>query len=196
MFSLLAGFWQLIFRRVEFHILILGVDSAGKTTLLEQMKAVFLGKEPLAPGKIAPTIGLNIGRMQIRRAKMIFWDLGGQSALRTIWEKYFAEAHGLIYVVDASESERFEESRAVLLDLLAHPDLADVPLLLLANKQDIEGAISPQEIESRFGLQKVNRQPRMVVGTAALSGDGIQEGISWLVDALRESPRAMGVQQM
>lgn len=56
-------------------------------TVLEQIKAVFTGREPLAAGKIAPTVGLNIGRLQVRRAKLIFWDLGGQSSLRAIWEK-------------------------------------------------------------------------------------------------------------
>lgn len=56
-------------------------------TVLEQIKAAFTGREPLAAGKIAPTVGLNIGRVQVRRAKLIFWDLGGQSSLRAIWEK-------------------------------------------------------------------------------------------------------------
>ena len=114
MFSLLYGFWQALFRKVEFHILILGLDRAGKTSLLEQLKGIFTGMEPLPPGKIPPTVGLNIGRMQIKGRKVLFWDLGGQTGLRAIWEKYYAEAHGLVYVVDAAEPERFDESRGVL----------------------------------------------------------------------------------
>ncbi|EOD23405.1 ARF-like GTPase [Emiliania huxleyi CCMP1516] len=191
MFSLLVGFWQLLFRRAEFHVLILGVDAAGKTTVLEQIKATFLGREPMPPAKIAPTVGLNIGRLQVRRCKLICWDLGGQAALRAIWEKYYSEAHGLIYVVDAADTERIDESRNVLHALLGHPDLAGIPLLLLANKQDAQGALSPHEVEARFGLQQVleTSQPRQVFGTAALTGERIEESIHWLVEALRDSPR-------
>ena len=194
MFSLIAGFWQALFRKVEFQVLILGLDGAGKTTLLEQMKAIFLGLLPAS--KIPPTVGLNIGRMQVNRAKLILWDLGGQTSLRAIWEKYYAEAHGLIYVVDASDPDRFEESRAVLQQLLSHPDLTGIPLLVFANKQDAPGAVSPQEIEARFGLQhsQSSSQSQKVVGTAALTGDGIQESVAWLGESLHKSPRALALQ--
>eukprot|EP00964_Phaeocystis_antarctica_P121593 scaffold85257_cov66-Phaeocystis_antarctica.AAC.2 len=194
MFSLIAGFWQALFRKVEFQVLILGLDGAGKTTLLEQMKAIFLGLLPAS--KIPPTVGLNIGRMQVNRAKLILWDLGGQTSLRAIWEKYYAEAHGLIYVVDASDPDRFEESRAVLQQLLSHPDLTGIPLLVFANKQDAPGAVSPQEIEACFGLQHSlsSSQSRKVVGAAALTGDGIQESVAWLVESLHKSPRALALQ--
>lgn len=77
------------------------------------MKALFQNIEPLPPEKIPPTVGLNIGRMEVGRVKLIFWDLGGQTGLRGIWEKYFAEVHGLIYVIDAADDKRFEESRSI-----------------------------------------------------------------------------------
>tara|TARA_B110001452_G_scaffold69863_1_gene56433 strand:- start:3515 stop:4108 length:594 start_codon:yes stop_codon:yes gene_type:complete len=197
MFSLLVGFWQAMFRKVEFQVLILGLDRAGKTSALEQIKAMFLGLDPLPASKIPPTVGLNIGRMTVNRAKLILWDLGGQSALRAIWEKYFAEAHGLIFVVDAADPDRFEESRAVLHQLLNHPDLAGIPLLVFANKQDAEGAVPPHEIEAIFGLHQTlsGSQPRKVVGVAALNGDGIQESVEWMVDSLHSSPRAQALQQ-
>lgn len=81
--------------------------------------------------------------------------------------------------------------------MLSHPDLAGIPLLLLANKQDAEGALPPLEVEARFSLQKTldNLQPRQVIGTSALSGEGIRDGILWLVDAVSDSPRAMGMHQ-
>jgi ADP-ribosylation factor related protein 1 len=196
MFSLMVGFWQMLFRRAEFQVLILGIDAAGKTTVLEQIKSRFLGREPLPATKIAPTVGLNIGRIQMRRAKLIFWDLGGQATLRTIWEKYYSEAHGLVYVVDAADAQRLDESRTTLHQLLSHTDLCGIPLLVLANKQDAPNALSPQEIEAHFGLQQLleSTQPRKVFGSAALTGDGIQESVNWLVEALSESPRAQGIQ--
>jgi len=195
MFSLLYGFWKYFFKKAEFQILIVGVDNAGKTSVLEQLKALFTGLDPLPPGKISPTVGLNIGRMQVDRTKLIFWDLGGSKALRSLWEKYYAEAHGLLYVVDASDPARFDESRDVLRQLHNNPDLAGIPLLVFANKQDAPGAVTPHEVMARFDLQQdeSSSQPQNVVGVAALSGEGIEDGIHWLVEALRTSPRALAL---
>lgn len=226
MFSLILGFWRLFFRRTEFHILILGVDNAGKTvrvprpplspisassrfsclcaalarqSLLERIKSIFTGLEPLPPGKVPPTVGLNIGRMQVNRTKLIFWDLGGATSLRSLWEKYYSEAHGLLYVVDASDAARFDESAEVLRALLKEtPDLAGIPVLVLANKQDAPGAVTPHVVQARFGLQQNetptgSSQPQNVLGVTALNGDGVEEGVRWLVDAVRSSPRAQAL---
>ena len=146
--------------------------------------------EPLPPGKIPPTVGLNIGRMQIKGRKVLFWDLGGQTGLRAIWEKYYAEAHGLVYVVDAAEPERFDESRGVLQTLMANPEVAGAPLLLLANKQDAEGAVPAHEVEARLELpqlllQSGHTSTYKVLGVSALTGDGIQEGVLWMVEQLQ-----------
>ena len=112
MFSLIYGFWKLLFQKTEHHVLILGLDHAGKTvrngpsllpcavclltaslacarlqSVLERLKTTYTGVDPISPSKIAPTVGLNIGRMTINRQKLIFWDLGGSKALRSLWEK-------------------------------------------------------------------------------------------------------------
>lgn len=88
MFSLLYGFWQYIFQRDEYYILILGLDNAGKTTLLEQAK---IGLNPGYKGvnllKISCTVGLNIGKIQSQGVVLNFWDLGGQSELQCLWDK-------------------------------------------------------------------------------------------------------------
>ena len=156
---------------------ITGPSGAGKTTMLEQMKAIFLGIMPAS--KIPPTVGLNIGRMQVNRAKLILWDLGGQTSLRAIWEKYYAEAHGLIYVVDASDPDRFEESRAVLQQLLSHPDLTGIPLLVFANKQDLPNAMGAAEVTEKLGLHAL-RQRWFLQSACAVNGDGLYEGLDWL----------------
>ena len=84
----------------------------------------------------------------------------------------------------------------MLQQLLSHPDLTGIPLLVFANKQDAPGAVPPQEIEACFGLQQSlsSSQPRKVVGVAALTGDGIQESVMWMVETLHTSPRALALQ--
>ena len=188
MFSLIVGFWKLFFRRSEFQVLIVGVDGAGKTSVLEQIKAIYNGLEPLPPGKIPPTVGLNIGRVRADRANLIFWDLGGARSLRSLWEKYYNEAHGLLYVVDAADRARLDESRDVLQQLMNNADLQGIPLLVLANKQDAEGAATAHEVQERFGLQHAqgeggSSQPQNVLGVTAINGEGIEEGVRWLVES-------------
>ncbi|KAJ0793283.1 putative small GTP-binding protein [Helianthus annuus] len=114
MFSLFYGLWEYLVSKTEFHVLILGIDKAGKTTLLEKLKAQYSSVEGLPPDRIVPTVGLNIGRIETSNSKLVFWDLGGQPGLRSIWEKYYEEAHAVIFVVDASCPSRFEDSKSAL----------------------------------------------------------------------------------
>ena len=78
MFGLISGFVEYCFKKDELHVLILGVDKAGKTTLLEKMKTLYTDFMGLEPEKILPTVGLNVGRIEAHKAKLIFWDLGGK----------------------------------------------------------------------------------------------------------------------
>ena len=93
-----------------------------------------------------------------------------------------------MFVVDAADSDRMEESREVLRGLLTHPDLSGIPVLVFANKQDAPGAITPHEVQARFALQLSTHdgssQPMNVLGGSSLLGEGIEEGVFWLVDVL------------
>ena len=196
MFSLVMGFYRYLFQRHQFQVLIVGLDYAGKTSVLEQIKTIFCGMEPLPPGKITPTIGLNIGKVSIDGANLVFWDVGGARSLRSLWERYYGEAHGLLFVVDAADTARLEEAREVLQQLLNNAELAGIPLLVLANKQDAAGALTPHEVQARFGLQHAegSSQPQHVLGTTAIRGEGLDEGVRWLAETLRTSPRALALQ--
>jgi ADP-ribosylation factor related protein 1 len=134
MFGLLHGCLEHVLRKEELHILILGLDAAGKTTLLEKVKQMH-GIPGLEWDKILPTVGLNVGRIEAYNCMIIFWDLGGQVGLRSIWDKYYDEAHAIVYVVDSADGARLAESKQALDKVLAHADLTYAPLLVLANKQ-------------------------------------------------------------
>jgi len=111
MFTLLYGFWQYFFSKTEYYLLILGLDNAGKTALLEQIKVIFNQNQPFDHHRLVPTVGLNIGRIEVDRCKLIFWDLGGQWSLRSIWDKYYEECHALIFVVDSTDTKKFMEAK-------------------------------------------------------------------------------------
>ena len=104
MFTLLYGLYKWLLQKDEFFVVILGLDNAGKTTFLEQLKTKFDGGyKALPPGKITTTVGLNIGKIDTAGVRINFWDLGGQEELQSLWDKYYAECHGIIYVIDASD---------------------------------------------------------------------------------------------
>ncbi|XP_077243911.1 uncharacterized protein LOC143884299 [Tasmannia lanceolata] len=189
MFSLFYGLWKYIFSKTEFHVLILGIDKAGKTTLLEKLKALYSNLEGLPPDRIVPTVGLNIGRIEASKTKLVFWDLGGQVGLRTIWEKYYDESHAIIYVIDATCPSRFEDSKSALEKLLRHEDLQGAPLLILANKQDLAGAVSAEELARYLDLKELDERLYMFEAVSAYDGMGIKEGIEWLVDVMERSKR-------
>ncbi|XP_051142540.1 uncharacterized protein LOC127259327 isoform X1 [Andrographis paniculata] len=189
MFSLLYGLWNYMFSKMEFHVLILGIDKAGKTTFLEKLKSQYLNLEGLPPDRIVPTVGLNIGRVEMANTKLVFWDLGGQPGLRSIWEKYYEEAHAVIFVVDAACPSRFEESKSALEKVLQHEDLQGAPLLILANKQDLQDALSTDELSRYLDLKKLDERLYTYQTISGYDGLGIKESINWLLDAMESSKR-------
>lgn len=178
-----------MFNKTEFHVLILGIDKAGKTTLLEKLKSLHSNLEGLPPDRIVPTVGLNIGRIEVANTKLVFWDLGGQPGLRSIWEKYYEEAHAVIYVIDAACPSRFEDSKSALEKVLRHEDLKGAPLLILANKQDLTEAASGDELARYLDLKKLDERVYMFEAVSAHEGMGIKESVEWLVEVMERSSR-------
>ncbi|RDX71083.1 ADP-ribosylation factor-related protein 1, partial [Mucuna pruriens] len=178
-----------LFSKMELHVLILGIDKAGKTTLLEKMKSVYSNVEGIPPDRIIPTVGLNIGRIEVANSKLVFWDLGGQPGLRSIWEKYYEEAHAVIFVIDASSPSRFEDAKSALEKVLRHEDLRGAPLLILANKQDLSEAVSSEELARYLDLKKLDERVYMFEAVSAYDGMGIRESAEWLVEVMERSKR-------
>ncbi|ETV91693.1 hypothetical protein H310_13763 [Aphanomyces invadans] len=190
MISLFWGLWQYLFSKAEVHLLIIGLDYAGKTTLLEQLKTMFGKKAGIPLDKIPPTVGLNIAKVDISRTNVIFWDLGGQERLRAIWSKYYNESHGVVFVVDSSDTARFDEAKAALASMLAHPELSDVPVLVLANKSDLDASMGTAELTARLELNRLaEAHPWTLRPISALTTDGIADAVTWFVSAVKQTGR-------
>ncbi|KAL1928154.1 hypothetical protein VTP01DRAFT_3070 [Rhizomucor pusillus] len=183
MYTLLSGLYQYLTQKEEYYVLIIGLDNAGKTTLLERIKTIFLGVAGLPPERIAPTVGLNIGRVDIRSSRITFWDLGGQRDLHSIWERYYPECHGIVFVVDATDEKRLEECKDTFEKMITNEEVEGVPVLMLANKQDVEGALRVEQIKEVFNkiAVKLGARDSRVLPVSALEGDGVREAVDWLI---------------
>ena len=136
MYSLLSGLYQWCTQKTEYKVLILGLDGAGKTSFLERVKELE-GLKSMRMDRIPPTVGLNLARVEKRRAKFIFWDVGGQPVLRKIWEKYYGQCNAVVFVINGAEEHRLEEAKGILdrlYDESLPTELVDLPVLFLVNK--------------------------------------------------------------
>lgn len=167
-----------IFGGRELRVLILGLDNAGKTTILFRMKTGTVVQTQ-------PTLGMNIETLHVNNLRLQAWDLGGQQTLRNYWRLYFAGADAVIFVIDSTDTRRLQVVRQELGTMLQDPDLGRVPLLLLLNKMDMEGAMSVQQVVEHLQLPRIRDRPWHIQPTSALRGTGLTEGFLWLTSILR-----------
>ncbi|CAD7925515.1 unnamed protein product [Amoebophrya sp. A120] len=192
MFSLLAGAYEYVVSRPEKRCLFLGLDYAGKTTVMEQLKAGF-GLKHMDLSKLPPTIGFNVAKICISGVDAIFWDLGGHKNFRVVWQNYFSECDAIVFVVDSGDTKRLEEAKEVLDTVLKHPLISsDIPILILANKQDLQGAMSLQELGQKLETKRLETERTAAVRLqpcSALKNDGLADGVKWLLEETLRNPR-------
>jgi ADP-ribosylation factor-like protein 3 len=164
----------------EARILILGLDNAGKTSILKK-----LSDEDI--NHIMPTQGFNMKSLTQEGFKLNVWDIGGQRAIRPYWRHYFENADVLVYVVDSADKRRLEEAGIELDQLLEEEKLAGVPLLVYANKQDLVSAVPAAGIADSMNLTALRDRRWHVQQCSAKTGNGLQEGMDWLMQNVQKS---------
>jgi len=172
--------WARMFGKTEMRILMVGLDAAGKTTILYKLK---LGEVVTT----IPTIGFNVETVEYKNISFTVWDVGGQDKIRPLWRHYYQNTQGVIFVVDSNDRDRIDDSKDYehsakeeLNRMLAEDELRDAVLLVFANKQDLPNAMKVQEVTERLGLNKLRNRQWYIQGTSAPTGDGLYEGLDWL----------------
>ncbi|KAJ1675538.1 ADP-ribosylation factor 2 [Spiromyces aspiralis] len=168
-----------LFGKKEMRILMVGLDAAGKTTILYKLKL----------GEIVttiPTIGFNVETVEYRNISFTVWDVGGQDKIRPLWRHYFQNTQGIIFVVDSNDRERIPEAREELNRMLNEDELSNALLLVFANKQDLPNAMNIREITEALGLMSIPRKWH-IQNTCATTGDGLFEGLEWLSNNLAKA---------
>eukprot|EP01108_Squamamoeba_japonica_P004165 TRINITY_DN3334_c0_g1_i1.p1 TRINITY_DN3334_c0_g1~~TRINITY_DN3334_c0_g1_i1.p1 ORF type:complete len:186 (-),score=23.90 TRINITY_DN3334_c0_g1_i1:24-581(-) len=157
----------------EVRVLILGLDGAGKTTILYQLRC----------GEVvttAPTIGFNVETVNYNNIKFHVWDLGGQTSIRPYWRCYYKNTDAVIYVVDSADQERLDVAKEELHAMLEEDELKDAILLVFANKQDLPGALKDADVSSALGLETLRDRQWAIFKSSALKGSGLYEGLDHL----------------
>ncbi|KAL7977786.1 hypothetical protein Chor_014593 [Crotalus horridus] len=204
--NIFANLFKGLFGKKEMRILMVGLDAAGKTTILYKLKL----------GEIVttiPTIGFNVETVEYKNISFTVWDVGGQDKIRPLWRHYFQNTQVssfvlkknpvspsvqcirfpksavllrdtditacLIFVVDSNDRERVNEAREELMRMLAEDELRDAVLL------DLPNAMNAAEITDKLGLHSLRHRNWYIQATCATSGDGLYEGLDWLSNQLR-----------
>ena len=165
-------------------ILMFGLDGAGKTSILYQLKlSKFINT--------SQTIGFNYETIKYKGLFLEIWDIGGNNIFfddkckcTVLCKHYFQNTDGLIFVVDSNDRDRIEDAAEELKKMLAEEELKDCAVLVMANKQDLNGALSPNDVTDKMGMGQLKGRSWLVQGTSATTGQGLKEGLDWMAGVL------------
>ena len=166
-------FAKLFAGKKQMRILMVGLDAAGKTTILYKLKLGIVITT-------IPTIGFNVETVRYKNAEFTIWDIGGQEKIRPLWRHYYQDTKGLIYVVDSCDVDRIEESAKELNKMLNDDALVNTKLLVFANKQDLPNAMNISYMTEKLSLYLLKDTTWLIQPCCAITGDGLYEGIEWL----------------
>eukprot|EP00397_Hematodinium_sp_SG-2012_P022121 GEMP01022901.1.p1 GENE.GEMP01022901.1~~GEMP01022901.1.p1 ORF type:complete len:185 (+),score=37.76 GEMP01022901.1:48-602(+) len=166
-----------IWGKKEMRILMVGLDAAGKTTILYKLK---LGEVVTT----IPTIGFNVETVEYKNISFTVWDVGGQDKIRPLWRHYYQNTQGLIFVVDSNDRDRIEDAKEELTKMLGEDEMRDAVLMVFANKQDLPNAMNVTEITDKLSLKNMRNRDWYIQSACATTGDGLYEGLEWLSTTL------------
>ncbi|KAA0722233.1 ADP-ribosylation factor-like protein 13B [Triplophysa tibetana] len=188
MFNLMANCcnwlkrWREPARKVT--LVMVGLDNAGKTATVRGIQ----GESPL---DVAPTVGFSKVDLKQGKFEVTIFDLGGGKRIRGIWKNYYSESYGVVFVVDSSDVQRIQETRDTMAEVLRHPRIAGKPVLVLANKQDRDGALAEADIIESLSLEKLVNENKClcqiepcsaVLGYGKKVDKSIKNGLNWLLN--------------
>ncbi|KAL5612736.1 hypothetical protein BROUX41_004179 [Berkeleyomyces rouxiae] len=163
----------------EMRILMLGLDNAGKTTIVKQI----MGEDV---NTVSPTLGFIIKTIDYEGYKLNIWDVGGQKTLRSYWRNYFEKTDALIWVVDATDKLRIKDCKEELQMLLEEERLSGASLLVFANKTDVTGCMTEEDIIHGLDLDAIRTHQWHILRCSAMTGVNLKEGLSWVVEDAKQ----------
>ncbi|KAM9327630.1 ADP-ribosylation factor-like protein 11 [Pholidichthys leucotaenia] len=163
------------------QVLLMGLDSSGKSTLLAR---ILTGKVM----ETCPTIGFNVGTLLLdKKTSLTVWDIGGQEHMRPNWKFYLDQCRALIFVVDSTDRSRMSEAQAALKMVLSDERLRGVPVMVLANKKDLPNSMTIREVSKHLDLQSYTDRRWEIQACSALQGLGLRQAFMSVSKLIKKS---------
>lgn len=169
-------------KRRDMNLLVVGLDNSGKTSIIN-----FLKTSDSKVNSVTPTVGFSVETFTTKSLNFTAFDMSGQSRYRNLWEHYYREADAIVFVIDSSDKMRLVVCKEEFESMMNHPELRNknIPVLILANKIDIRGAFTANDIRSQLELDRLRNKKWHVFGSNALNGEGVGEAFDWLAQELK-----------
>eukprot|EP00808_Paulinella_micropora_P001701 g56071.t1 len=181
------------------HAVIVGLENVGKTTLLKvykerlQLESI---PETLSTVLYNPTVLYNREEIAVKvntlkTRQLVIWDMAGSKNMRALWRHFSKNVQGIIFVVNSTDSAHLDNAKRALYSMLKLRQLwgPGVPLLVMANKQDLKGAMTAEQIVHHFGLAFTDKRRWCVVATSVKTGRGVRDGLKWLAEQMPDGNR-------
>ncbi len=171
-------------RAKEARILLLGLDAAGKTTILYRAK---LGEVVTT----IPTIGFNVETVQNRNVRFTVWDVGGRDKIRPLMRHYYENTQALVFIIDSHDRDRIKDAKDELDRFINEDELRHCHLLVVCNKQDLPSAMSCEEIAKEINLDSCRKRAGRahIMKCVATTGEGLDEMMDWLTSCFDPEAR-------
>ncbi|KAK3103103.1 hypothetical protein FSP39_016439 [Pinctada imbricata] len=175
LFSKLASLLGI--KKKEANVLFVGLDNSGKTTIINKLKP-----EDAQQHDVVPTVGFTVEKFKNKSLSFTAFDMSGQGRYRNLWEHYFKECHGIVFVIDSTDKLRFAVAKEELSMLLDHNEIKRkrIPILFFANKMDLRDSVSSVKLSSMLKLEDIENKPWHICSSNGLTGEGLSEGTEWL----------------
>ena len=185
--SVAMGFFDKLARwlgakKKQGSVIVVGLDNSGKTTIINYLKPCDAKNHD-----IVPTVGFTVEKFASKSLSFTAFDMSGQGRYRNLWEHYYKECDGIIFVIDSSDKLRMVVAKDELDILLEHTDLKlrRIPILFFANKLDSNSAVSSVKCSNLMGLESIKNKPWHICASNAITGEGLCEGVDWLTDQIK-----------
>jgi len=175
-FDSILNWFRSLFWKQEMELTLVGLQNSGKTTLVNVIASGQFNEDMI------PTVGFNMKKVNKGNVTIKLWDIGGQPRFRSMWERYCRGVNAIVFVVDAADPEKFDQAKKELHDLLSKPPLANIPLLVLGNKNDLPEAKGVAELIDSLDLNAIKDGREVVCySISAKNSVNIDITLDWLI---------------
>jgi len=176
-----VNWFRNLFWKQEMELTLVGLQNSGKTTLVNVFSSGQFNEDMI------PTVGFNMKKITKGNVTIKLWDIGGQPRFRSMWERYCRGVNAILFVVDASDQEKFESAKVELQSLLSKPALASIPVLVLGNKNDLPEALGVQDLIEKLELKSITGREVCCYSISAKNQVNIDITLEWLIKHSKSS---------